>query len=166
MAIDIQSIKVGKLKPAEYNPRKDLIVTDIEYKKIKRSIEEFGYIDPIIINSDMTIIGGHQRLKVLIDLGYKEVDCVVTEVDKTKEKALNIALNKISGEWDLEALKDLLQELNTDDIDMELTGFNMSEIEGLLKQPEPMNLEEYKEEDNSINKEIHFCPKCGFEFEV
>jgi ParB-like chromosome segregation protein Spo0J len=97
---------VSDLIPAKYNPRKDLKPGDKEYEKIKNSITEFGYVDPIIINSDNTIIGGHQRLKVLRDLGYTEVDCVVIEIDKTKEKALNIALNKISGEWNVELLKD------------------------------------------------------------
>ena len=68
---------VNILTPADYNPRKDLQPGDKEYEKIKNSISEFGYVDPIIINSDDTIIGGHQRLKVLKDLGFTEVDCVV-----------------------------------------------------------------------------------------
>ena len=96
--MNIQLINIEKLKPAEYNPRKDLQPEDEEWRKIQRSIEEFGYIDPIIVNSDMTVIGGHQRLKVLKDLGYTEIECNVVDLDKTREKALNIALNKISGE--------------------------------------------------------------------
>jgi DNA modification methylase len=132
--MDFRKINVKKLIPADYNPRKDLKPGDKEYEKIKRSIEEFGYIDPIICNKDMTVVGGHQRLKVLKDLGHTEVECVVVDVDKTREKALNIALNKISGEWDFEALKDLLQEIDTGEIDMELTGFDMSEIENLMSQ--------------------------------
>ena len=59
---------ISKLKPAEYNPRKKLQLGDPEYEDIKRSIETFGYADPIIINKDWTIIGGHQRLTVLRDL--------------------------------------------------------------------------------------------------
>ena len=96
--MNIKKINIDKLKASMYNPRKDLTEKDVEYKKIKRSIKEFGYIDPIIVNKDLTVIGGHQRLKVLKDLEYKEIDCVVTDVDKVREKALNIALNKISGE--------------------------------------------------------------------
>ena len=65
----------------------------------KNSIQEFGYCEPVIVNADMTIIGGHQRVTVLKDLGYTEIECIVISIDKTKEKALNIALNKITGEW-------------------------------------------------------------------
>ena len=100
--------KLADLKAAEYNPRKALTPDDAEYQKIRRSIEEFGYVDPIIINEDETIIGGHQRATVLKDLGYQEVDVVVVALDKQREKALNIALNKITGEWDEVKLKDLL----------------------------------------------------------
>ena len=97
--MNFQMIEIEKLKPANYNPRKDLKPEDEEYQKIKKSILEFGYVDPIIANADMTVIGGHQRLKVLKDLGYKEIECIVVDLDKNKEKALNIALNKITGEW-------------------------------------------------------------------
>ena len=73
----IEKIDIKKLNPSEYNPRKDLRPEDTEYKKIKRSIEEFGYVDPLIVNSDMSVIGGHQRLKVLKELKYKKIDCVI-----------------------------------------------------------------------------------------
>ena len=95
-----QLIPVGDLKPAEYNPRKKLKAGDKEYEKIKNSILEFGYVEPIIVNYDMTVIGGHQRLTVLKDLGHTKVQCVVLEIkEDAKVKALNIALNKIAGEW-------------------------------------------------------------------
>ena len=99
--MDIKKIKVSELKAAEYNPRKDLKPEDEEYKKLKRSIEEFGYVEPVIWNKRTgNVVGGHQRLKVLKDLGYDQVDCVILDIDLQKEKALNLALNKISGEWD------------------------------------------------------------------
>ena len=63
---------IGQLKPAAYNPRKQLKPGDKEYEKIKKSIQEFGYVEPIIVNYDMTVIGGHQRLTVLKNLGYEE----------------------------------------------------------------------------------------------
>ena len=86
-------LPIGQLKPAAYNPRKQLKPGDKEYEKIKKSIQEFGYVEPIIVNYDMTVIGGHQRLTVLKNLGYEEVQCVVVHIeDEHKVKALNIAL--------------------------------------------------------------------------
>ena len=128
---------------ADYNPRKALTPEDSEYQKIKRSIEEFGYVDPIIINEDGTIIGGHQRCTVLKDLGYEEVDVVVVSLDKQREKALNIALNKITGEWDELKLKDLLLDLDLGDYDITLTGFEQEDlvelVDNLAVDPEAMD---------------------------
>jgi DNA modification methylase len=130
---------------ALYNPRKKLKEGDPEYEKIKKSIDSFGYVDPIIINGDNTIIGGHQRATVLADLGFKEVDVVVVEVDKDKEKALNIALNKITGQWDMPALKDLLLDLDASNFELGLTGFDPEEIEDLMTQ--------YHTDDNPVDVE-------------
>lgn len=134
--MDIQKRKISELKPAEYNPRKALTPDDPEYQKIKKSIQQFGYVDPIIINSDGTIIGGHQRYRVLSDLGYEEIECVVLNLDKNGEKALNIAMNKISGEWDEVKLKDLLIDLDLEDYDLSLTGFETKELEDLIDLPD------------------------------
>lgn len=131
--MNIQKIKIDKLIPATYNPRKDLKPNDPEYIKIKNSIENFGYVSPLIINNDMTVIGGHQRLKVLKELGFTELECIVVDLDKTNEKALNIALNKIQGDWDEEKLEDLLQELKLQNFDTNLTGFDFDEVDEMLK---------------------------------
>lgn len=130
--MNIQKIQVSKLIPATYNPRKDLKPNDEEYIKIKNSIENFGFVSPLVVNKDMTVIGGHQRLKVLIELGYTEIECIIVDLDKTSEKALNIALNKIQGDWDEEKLENLLKELKTENFDLEITGFNSEEINDLL----------------------------------
>ncbi len=130
--MDLRKIKIADLVPASYNPRKALKPGDKEYEKIKRSIQEFGYCEPVIVNSDMTIIGGHQRVTVLQDLGYDEIDCIVIEIDKTKERALNIALNKITGEWNKELLADLIADLQDSDFDVTFTGFDPPEIEQLM----------------------------------
>lgn len=131
--MNIIKIKLEDLVYAEYNPRKALTPADAEYQKIKRSIEEFGYVDPIIINSDKTIIGGHQRATVLKDSGYEEVEAVIVDLDKSKEKALNIALNKISGEWDLDKLAEVMAELEKE-LDATITGFDEEQIQGLIDQ--------------------------------
>ena len=108
---ELKMLPVTVLKPAAYNPRKKLKPGDKEYEKIKNSIEEFGFADPLVVNADMTIIGGHQRLTVVMALGYTEVPCAVVDIDKTREKALNIALNKITGSWDDSLLADLLKDI-------------------------------------------------------
>jgi len=125
---ELKMLPVSVLKPAEYNPRKKLKKGDKEYKKIENSIKEFGFADPLVVNADMTIIGGHQRLTVAIDLGYTEVPCAVVDVDKTREKALNIALNKITGAWDDQMLADLLKDLENVNFNLEFTGFEAPEI--------------------------------------
>lgn len=130
--MNIQIIDINKLIPATYNPRKDLKPNDAEYIKIKNSIVKFGFVSPLVINKDMTVIGGHQRLKVLKDLGITEVECIVVDLDKTNEKALNIALNKIQGDWDEDKLEALLQELKLEEFDMNLTGFDFDEVDEIL----------------------------------
>ena len=126
--MNIQKISVDKLNPAEYNPRKDLKPGDKEYEKLKRSIEEFGYVEPVIWNQKTgNVVGGHQRLKVLLDLGQTEIDCVVVDLDPQREKALNLALNKIQGEWDENKLAELMAELDAGAFDVSLTGFDASE---------------------------------------
>nr|DAP84620.1 MAG TPA: adenine specific DNA methyltransferase [Caudoviricetes sp.] len=132
--MEIQKIDINKLIPATYNPRKDLKPNDEEYIKIKNSIINFGYVEPIIINKDFTVIGGHQRLKVLKELNYEKIECIVVDLDKTQEKALNIALNKISGEWNTEKLENLLQELLQENFDVNLTGFDSEEIDNILNE--------------------------------
>ncbi len=130
----IEKKNVKDLLPADYNPRKDLKPGDPEYEKLKRSIEQFGYVEPVIWNVQTgRVVGGHQRLKVLIDMGITEVDVVVVDMDTDKEKALNIALNKISGEWDTEKLALVIADLQGTDFDVSLTGFDPEELEDLFR---------------------------------
>ena len=130
----IEKIQTDRLVPADYNPRKDLKPGDPEYEKLKRSLEEFGYVEPVIWNKATShVVGGHQRLKVLLDMGVTEVDCVVVEMDAEKEKALNVALNKISGDWDKDKLALLIADLQGADFDVSLTGFDPGEIDDLFK---------------------------------
>ena len=139
---ELKVLPVSVLKPAAYNPRKKLKPGDKEYEKIKNSIEEFGFADPLVVNADMTIIGGHQRLNVATDLGYSEVPCAVVDVDKVREKALNIALNKITGAWDENLLADLLKDIQDSDFDLGFTGFEPPEIETLFNQVHSKDVEE------------------------
>lgn len=132
--MEMRKLSLKELTPAEYNPRKNLQPGDAEYEKLKRSLETFGYVDPIIWNQRTErVVGGHQRLKVLEDLGYETIDCVVVDLDEDKEKALNVALNKISGDWDKDKLIILISDLEATDFDVSLTGFDPDELEDLFK---------------------------------
>lgn len=141
--MEIVKMKIEDMKPAEYNPRKDLKPGDKEYEKLKRSLTEFGYVEPVIWNKTTgRVVGGHQRLKVLKDLGYTEIDCVIVELTEAKEKALNIALNKISGEWDNNLLADLLKDLDESGFDVTLTGFDLNEAQDLFGSGSMENVHE------------------------
>lgn len=148
---ELKVLPVSVLKPATYNPRKKLKPGDREYEKIKNSIEEFGFADPLVVNSDMTIIGGHQRLTVAVQLGYTEVPCAVVDVDKTREKALNIALNKITGAWDDDLLADLLKDIQAADFDLNFTGFDAPEVETLFSK---VYSKEIREDDFDVESEL------------
>ena len=148
----IERKHTADLLPADYNPRKDLKPGDAEYEKLKRSIEQFGYVEPVIWNKATgRVVGGHQRLKVLMDMGLTEVDCVVVEMDEAKEKALNIALNKISGDWDKDKLALLIADLQGAEFDVSLTGFEPAEIEDLFKGSLKDGV---KEDDFDVDSEL------------
>jgi len=97
----IEKIEISKLKPARYNPRQ---ISTKQYNDLKKSIERFGLVDPIIVNKDFTIIGGHQRYKICKELKHKEIDCVVLDLTKEQERELNVRLNKNTGEFDFDIL--------------------------------------------------------------
>ncbi len=99
--MEIEKIKINKLKPATYNPRQ---ISTKQYKDLKQSIEKFGLVDPVIVNSDMTVIGGHQRLKICKELKHKEVGCIILNLSKEEERELNVRLNKNTGEFDIDVL--------------------------------------------------------------
>tara|TARA_R110002020_G_scaffold41198_1_gene121490 strand:+ start:239 stop:838 length:600 start_codon:yes stop_codon:yes gene_type:complete len=142
----IKKIDINKLIPATYNPRQ---ISKKQYKDLKESIEKFGLIDPIIVNKDFTIIGGHQRYKVCVELTKKDdrfflIDCVVLDLTKEEERELNIRLNKSGGEFDLDILanefdieelkewgfKEIELGLNIDKINPEDEWVGMPDFEG------------------------------------
>lgn len=124
----ITRLKLKDLVFPEYNPRQ---ITEKELTQLKNSIEEFGYIEPIIVNEyNNHIVGGNQRARALTELGYEEVDVLFVYIDDIiKEKACNIALNKISGDWNEELLHELLEEIQLSDFNVELTGFSEIELQ-------------------------------------
>lgn len=145
--VEIRTLKAEQLKAAGYNPRKDLQPEDAEYQKLRRSIEEFGYVEPIIWNERTgNVVGGHQRLKILLEKGIEDIECVVVNLDEKDEKILNVLLNKVKGRWDIGKLADLLQELDEAGA-MELTGFEDWELQSLLMQYD--HIKDLMEEDFS-----------------
>ncbi len=128
--MDIQKTDATRLNPAPYNPRKDLKPGDKDYEKLKRSIAEFGAVEPVVWNRRSgNVVGGHQRLKILLDMGQTVIDCAVVDLDEQREKALNLALNRITGDWDEGLLAALMADLDAADFDVSLTGFDASEID-------------------------------------
>lgn len=158
--MEIRRVKIGKLKPAVYNPRRDLRPGDAEYEKLKKSILEFGHVTPLVWNERTgNVVGGHQALKILKAAGRKEVDVSVVDLSESKEKALNLALNRIQGGWDYPMLKDLFLEIDTGEFDMAITGFDVDEMAEIIRPFEPRDGE--KELDENLGTK-NVCPKCGY----
>lgn len=132
--LTVKSIPVGKINPAPYNPRKDLKPSDAEYQKLKRSLAEFSCVEPLVWNERSgNLVGGHQRLKVMVaEFGAKTIQVSVVDLDDGAEKRLNLALNKVGGEWDPGRLAELLLDLRSAEAEMGATGFGDAEIESLI----------------------------------
>lgn len=143
-SMNIKTMKLSELNPAKYNPRKALKPGDPDFEKLKNSIENFGYVELIVVNeaTGNTVISGHQRLSVLKHLGVEEVECVIVSMDVNDEKALNVAMNKVSGEWDVEKLADLMKDLKEANFDLGKTGFDAPEIEELFNNVHNKDVED------------------------
>ena len=124
-------MKLNDIYLAEYNPRKTLKPGDTEYEALKNSLERFGLAEPLIVNKvTERLISGHQRLNVLKASGIKEAEVVLVELNEDQEKLLNIALNKIDGDWDYKKLEVLFEDIKADDI--KFTGFTPEELKNLF----------------------------------
>ena len=127
--------KISELQPASYNPRK---ISSDALGRLTKSLSELGNLQPITWNAKTgNIVGGHQRLKCYSALQKEEVEVWAVWLDEAQEKAANIALNKLSGEFDLPALKDILEEIDTGEIDLDITGFGADELADLMEQTKP-----------------------------
>lgn len=131
--METKIVKLADIKPAPYNPRVQLTEKDQEYKALDASIAESGLVLPLIVNlRDNCLIGGHQRLSVLLAAGETETNAVVVDLDEAQAKALCIALNKLDGEWDYGQLAEILQELIAEGENLIATGFTEQDIGDLL----------------------------------
>jgi ParB-like chromosome segregation protein Spo0J len=154
----IIKVKITDLISPDYNPRRKLTPDDAEYQRIKRSIEQWGYVDPVIFNKRTRhIVGGNQRWQVLRDLGKTTIDAVEVDLDDTNERALNVALNKITGDWDMRLLQEVLGNLSDSGMDITLTGFDPSfllpPVEDALAEYQGMP--EYSAENQSAYRTLY-----------
>ena len=172
--MEIVKVDINELISPEYNPRQ---ITDDEMEKLKNSINEFGYVDPIIVNKHNNhIVGGNQRYEALKSLGYTNVDVIfVDEPDLNREKALNIALNKISGEWDEVKLNQIFTEMKLAGFDkVSLTGFEDYEVQELniindINYDDDFDLTDddlSEDKEEEVKKEEITCPYCNETFEI
>lgn len=102
---------------------------------LKASLIEFGAVEPVIINKRSSqIVGGHQRLSAAAALDWEEYPYVEVDLDPQDEIALNIALNRITGDWDFPKLAQLLSEISTTDADLVATGFTADEVNDIIAE--------------------------------
>lgn len=132
-----QVFRLDEISQAEYNPRQDLKPGDKQYEAIRHSIEAYGFVEPLVVNvrdGKNILVGGHQRYKILTAAGEQETEAVVVDLDAQQERALNLALNKIDGDWDNGKLKDLLAEIGEEEAVQ--IGFSHEEFADLLQETE------------------------------
>lgn len=183
--MEIKTVKITDLKPHPRNPR---IHPESAITKLVKSVQEFGWTNPILVSKDGYILAGHARLKAAEKAGLKEVPVIYLPLAGDKALAYMIADNKLQDEtdWNYPDLKDLLQELDTGAFDIELTGFGLEEIEGLMTQfhvdygayakPSQGDIDkreaELQERFKHINEDYMneyiplACPECGYEFSL
>lgn len=150
--IEISYEKISSLKPAKYNPRQMDPETE---KNLSKSIRQFGITDPLIVNKDGTIIGGHQRFSVAKKIGIKEIPIVRLNLDKKKEKILNLALNKIQGDFDYQKISKYFQEINGKAGEIALTGFSDEEWDSIMVKIEKTKkevMEKIEKDGSSVSK--------------
>jgi len=156
--------RVSDLHPAPYNPR---TIDPEAMAGLRRSVKEFGLVEPIVWNRQTArVVGGHQRLQALAEMGVQETPVVVVDLDETREKALNLALNNpaIAGEFTPDVLglvslletalpSDLFAELRYDEI--QVGKIDVPDVDGGQDGPEAYD-----------GPKVATCPKCGHVFET
>ena len=146
MQMQTKRMLLRDIRPAAYNPRKRLEPGEKEYEALKGSIERWGLVDPLVVNARTgNLISGHQRYYILTNLGETETEAVAVDLDERQEKLLNVAMNKVEGQWDYGKLETLLSEFETDEI--LFTGFSEGEIETLFGEEADDVVEEYEDAD-------------------
>lgn len=167
-AAEYRRMKIDTIKPAPYNPRVDLQPDSREYQDIKNSILNHGMIQPIVYNKRTgNAVGGNQRLKILKELGRKEITCAVIDVPLMREMEISVALNKLDNLWDREKLRDIMIHLKENDYDPTKTAFDQHEVDKLTQDMNQSIEDFFEDEDIEPKAETvkkYQCPYCGTVF--
>jgi len=162
--LQIEYVPAASLKPFPGNPRKH---PDEVVSKIVRSIEHFGWTNPILLSADGVVVAGHARLKAAQIAGLKEVPVIRLPLKGEEAQLYTIADNKTQEltEWDWPKLGDLFGELDTGALDLELSGFDTNEIKGLMHG---LDNATKAAESNTTEASVVVtkCPRCGYEIEA
>lgn len=190
MFSEIEAVEIVDIVGASYNPRS---ISDAELRKLMRSIETFGFVEPVIVNKrtpekgwsvtakdaegnkkyqpeelQATIVGGHQRVKAALSLGWERVPVVWVDLNEVEEVSLNIALNKIQGVWNEEKLVEAFDIIrnNNDfpDFDPEVSGFELTDMDALIETFSIDPPEDFPDVDSDqVERETDYkCPSCGY----
>lgn len=156
----VERVAIGELKPHPKNPR---VHPESAIRKLERSIQEFGWTNPILVSADGYILAGHARLKAAQRAGLEEVPVIRLPLEGAEAEAYLIADNKLQEEtaWDMDSLRDLLREISDSEIDPTTTGFEKSELAMLLAE---VNKTERQAKQGEGSPKLRVCPECGYEF--
>ena len=126
-------MKLEDINPAPYNPRVELQPGDAQYEALKNSLGRFGLVEPLVVNRKTgNLISGHQRLNILKAQGIEEAEVIVADLDEEAEKAANIAMNKIEGEWDYDKLDEIFEGMDREEL--KFTGFEPGEVASMYEE--------------------------------
>lgn len=153
---ELQLLKIHNIKNHKKNPRQ---IDKKQYAHLENLIQKFGLIDKPVVNEDMTLIGGHQRLKILKKMKVKEVECWVPDrqIEEHDLDHLCIGLNLNQGKFDYDILANEWEPL-----DLLKWGFTEEQLLGTCNKAEETIAQEQEEETKSKKKKL--CPNCLFEF--
>lgn len=154
----VKQTRLSALRPAEWNPR---TISDFQLNALKASLSSYGAVEPIVANADGTILGGHQRYEAAKALGWKMFPTVFVDVDEETAKRLNVALNRISGDFDERALAQIVSGIVEAPIALLDMGMAEDEVRRLLMSlnvPPPASLP-------SSPPKNHQCPSCSYEWD-
>lgn len=157
---EVQEVSLGLLKPYENNAK---IHGRDQVEKLKKSIEEFGFLNPCLIDRDYNLIAGHGRVMAAKELGFETVPCVFLEgLTDAQRRAYILADNRLSelGEWDMDIVFDELHDLADMDFDISITGFE-------LEKQKPLSFDELdREDDENVGVVVRFVFQSFKEYHV